>query len=359
MWILPHQLLTRWNGSTGMEGTIWELDELSRACASSLVVRSKPTRRQTWLLKLKREPWTRFLFGRIAKPSHAKYFGDWWTSLLRATPAKVSPLRGTAKELAILGSYGLGLSVQQSLFAPGEFFSRTSRAISRLDSPQSLATWKKQVIAQRGEYSLRLKLELRNSEKECLSWQTARVSRGGYTRDPGTKKERLTLEGQVKFKREWATPAANKLNGTTRADFSVSLAKQVNWATPQCHDSQAPKTPEQIAEMRERSGAGVMNLNEQVAAWPTPCLTDGSKAPKFHKGGNMRLPYSVKCDGQPAPASPSTNGNRPGQLNPDWVETLMGLPAGWTAYASAGTELSPPQQSELTENLRGDWIGKL
>jgi len=36
------------------------------------------------------------------------------------------------------------------------------------------------------------------------------------------------------------------------------------WPTPQAHDAKGPKTKEQIQSMRERTGAGVSNLNEAV-----------------------------------------------------------------------------------------------
>lgn len=41
--------------------------------------------------------------------------------------------------------------------------------------------------------------------------------------------------------------------------------------TPQAHDARGPKTPEQVAAMRARTGAGVRNLNEEVRSLlPTP-----------------------------------------------------------------------------------------
>jgi hypothetical protein len=50
--------------------------------------------------------------------------------------------------------------------------------------------------------------------------------------------------------------------------------------------------------------------------------------------------------GQAFPASHNIVGSHPGLLNPDWVEALMGLPAGWTACGSSATESCPPPQSE-------------
>jgi len=39
-----------------------------------------------------------------------------------------------------------------------------------------------------------------------------------------------------------------------------------------------------------------------------------------------------EIDGQPDQDSPNTTGKNRGQLNPAWVEQLMGLPPGWTNF---------------------------
>ena len=57
-----------------------------------------------------------------------------------------------------------------------------------------------------------------------------------------------------------------------------------------------------------------------------------------------QLARAVYHAGRQAPASHSTLGSRPALLNPDWVEALMGLPAGWTDCASSATESSPQPQ---------------
>ena len=67
----------------------------------------------------------------------------------------------------------------------------------------------------------------------------------------------------------------------------------------------------------------------------------------------------IKQAGPPVPASSSTDGSRPGSLNPRWVETLMNLPVGWTMPSCASpvtiermssdysvTVLSQQQQNE-------------
>jgi len=62
-------------------------------------------------------------------------------------------------------------------------------------------------------------------------------------------------------------------NGVVSARPKSALRRNGNgfssWPTQQAHDAQGPKTPAQIASARAR-GAGVRNLNETAAYWPTP-----------------------------------------------------------------------------------------
>jgi hypothetical protein len=157
----------------------------------------------------------------------------------------------------------------------------------------------------------------------------------------------------------WRTPSAQlieakpdgiKLIGRTPQDPQVGLADQVRaqWATPQAHDAQGPKTPEQIAAMRAK-GHGVKNLNEMVS-WATPQAKD-------HKSGH-RDPTIV----QSKQLNVEVEARATGKLNPRWVETLMGLPIGWTMPSctspqtiapmscdSSAMELCQPPQSEPSE----------
>lgn len=73
----------------------------------------------------------------------------------------------------------------------------------------------------------------------------------------------------------------------------------------------------------------IKGTNKQRSAWPTPVVTDsigsgnrnleGSKA---HAGESLT---DVVNGGQKARVNKNT-----GRLNPRWVETLMGVPVGWT-----------------------------
>lgn len=64
------------------------------------------------------------------------------------------------------------------------------------------------------------------------------------------------------------------------------------------------------------------NLRTAVAVYPTPCAQDAK---------NSTLPVSL-TDRDSIPGHLLRSGEQPGgQLNPDWVEWLMGWPVGWTS----------------------------
>jgi hypothetical protein len=92
-----------------------------------------------------------------------------------------------------------------------------------------------------------------------------------------------------------------------------------------------------------------MPLTAQVKAWATPS--------GFMNTNPAELERNSLNLGMQAVQNGAT-----GKLNPRWVETLMGLPIGWTMpsckypvtiaptnYGSSATESSQQQQSELFE----------
>lgn len=100
---------------------------------------------------------------------------------------------------------------------------------------------------------------------------------------------------------------------------------------------------------RERSGAyrrGRAPTPSEIAKmWPTPKASDykgsgptGSKAAERDLArGNLKgvVMYATPCAGDAQGTSGGNNGRSlrtdvGGQLNPEWVEWLMGFPAGWT-----------------------------
>jgi hypothetical protein len=144
-----------------------------------------------------------------------------------------------------------------------------------------------------------------------------------------------SLLGSSQAKETWWTPQVqdSKHSGTnpTANGERDLLVNQVNWATPQAHDAQGPKTPEQIAAMRAK-GYGVKNLNEQ-ACWGTPTARD-------HKSGRGNE------DRQYKELTPMVERQQSGKLNPRWVETLMGLPIGWTMPSCTSPQTIAPMSCD-------------
>jgi hypothetical protein len=172
--------------------------------------------------------------------------------------------------------------------------------------------------------------------KGSSSWPTVTANEDSY-RIGGESQQSKCLSAMARRGEmaQWHTPEAHERTHAPRkcGHGTIPLANQVIlgqaapasssslgsrqglWPTPQAHDAQGPKTPEQIAVMRAK-GHGVKNLNEQ-AQWGTPTARD-------HKSGRGNEEREYK------ELTPMVERQQSGKLNPRWVETLMGLPIGWT-----------------------------
>jgi len=82
--------------------------------------------------------------------------------------------------------------------------------------------------------------------------------------------------------------------------------------------------------MKELNRGKNFDLGMAVRMWPTPRSADAKRGPDYgatanHQGG-ANLLGAVKACGQVS-----------GQLNPTWVEWLMGFPLGWTDLEDSET----------------------
>ncbi|NBW13935.1 MAG: DNA cytosine methyltransferase [Caulobacteraceae bacterium] len=173
-----------------------------------------------------------------------------------------------------------------------------------------------------------------NTSGSRQGWWTPQVQDSKHSgTNPSSNGDRMLLVNQV----NWSTPCSRDHHPNGQADGSkTDLGNQVTkqWATPQAHDAQGPKTPEQIAAMRAK-GHGVKNLNEQ-ACWGTPTARD-------HKSGRGNEDRQFK------------ERTQSGKLNPRWVETLMGLPIGWTMPSCTSPQTIAPTSCDSSAT---EWSGK-
>jgi len=93
----------------------------------------------------------------------------------------------------------------------------------------------------------------------------------------------------------------------------------------------------------------VQTIDEkEFGSWPTPNAWDGKRGPRSAenlatKKHQISLVTAVKH-------SPTTDHQNGGQLNPTWVEWLMGWPLGWTDLKPLGMDKSLFVQQPLGES---------
>lgn len=127
----------------------------------------------------------------------------------------------------------------------------------------------------------------------------------------------------------WPTPKASDAGGTGKKGSKSAecdrkkgnLRGVVMYATPQARDYRTGQAG-RWEDKKNRS----RNLNDQIAMYPTPTgarLCGGSHAAQTLN----RIQENGHITEQEKRSMKSGNG---GQLNPEWVEWLMGFPIGWT-----------------------------
>jgi hypothetical protein len=157
--------------------------------------------------------------------------------------------------------------------------------------------------------------------------------------------------------RQGLWPTASVPNGgqTTSGRADKDTKKQVRlehavsqWATPR--SAMASMHPEYGEHWNDnRGGESIATQVWREEQWGTPTARD-------HKSGRGNNEREYK------ELTPMVERQQSGKLNPRWVETLMGLPIGWTMPSctspqtiaptscdSSAMELCLPPQSELSE----------
>ena len=293
MWIVPFTISV---SARVTVGSTWGSEQFSQHAEQWLLWRSKPSPSQTWSRRWRRESWIRALSTRICDPSMEPCFMASWISSLEASRASRSREResAVAKMMSVIS--GLTLPASLTSAFQGWSSSRTWKELSLLDAEEnaipyctmSSQNWRSEVIHRRGEYSRRLKLALHTIESECSSSPNERA--GGN--------DSLTRTGP---------PPARR---TRSFGESSTNASRLLWPTASARD------------WKDSPGMSVTRADRKGNARASDQLARAV----FH------------TNGRPRQESGSTSGSRKERLNPDWVETLMGLDVWWTDLGSWGTE---------------------
>lgn len=284
--------------------------------------------------------------GQMSQPSTGSPGADLWMSSLAGFRAKMSPRPESGPESKREQEAVSGPSSPESFakLSPDSFWLKTSGGYSQLtlagDSEQFSETWPTSGLMQGGMCYLLPPLERHTDESE--SGSSGRVGSA------------------------WPTPncadayTANLKSSQQKPGsmHSVTLAQAVQkWPTPTARDGKGSDAP---------GRQGQPSLCEAVKMWPTPRANKvgGYSSPEF----SPTLEQAVRMQGGPKWPTPRTAGmcggtgnfeqmkkleesgtiteqehrqmtaGNGGQLNPRWVEWLMGWPIGWTALDSAATE---------------------
>ena len=164
------------------------------------------------------------------------------------------------------------------------------------------------------------------------------------------------------------TPNTNGLDGGSNSRKALK-ARQLPWATPTTMDKLPPKSEQALFREMTIARPGrsqPANLRDQVSNshnWPTPlassCAGANHNSPSRNKDGAFSINLEGAVKSYPTPTACAAKGSSDasltradgrdrtndrldhnvfaqsggGQLNPDWVEWLMGWPIGWTDLA--------------------------
>ena len=375
MWIVPKTLSAFVQDTEGLN---LDLEERAWMLESSAMWRSKPSSKQTWLRRLKKDSWMTHLSTRILKPSQQKSFEEKFVASWEDIHVSRSVARESEKERKTQDTCGHtseAMSGQLDLFGA---FSKMSEVTPRWGYGESCPIWKKMVTERSSDCTQRRKQARLTNASDASSWRnyptpTALEEKyriGGNTQ---ASKNLTAMARRGELNSNWATPntmdhlpsgisGSFKESLTGRRKRSSNLREQVNpklnWPTASASDTEGGTQADRVewtqkgATIRKKNkphmtyGAKLRDAVENHENWPTPRAGNpGSRKPGT--GGKILAEEAKIHAGPPAPEKSSTSGKNHGspKLNPNWVEQLMGLPIGWTDLGYWATESSHKPQN--------------
>lgn len=284
----------------------------------------------------KRRPWHQLLSGTTCAPSTLERGVAWWISSLAARRARISPSPGSGQDLT-------GSDPASSSSTSG--FPSSARHLSSLGRtspeqlglfPVSASTLKTEAIAVPGPSFVRVTLAPLTSEPGSSSWPTPRAS---------PNENRTTTNA----------PSHGNGHGKTLADEACDRTKALLWPTATATDAKASGSALYAKTGTHNPGTTLTDAAARLRTWPTPSARDWKGTLAHDKPPRNSRPLDEEASRfglrllTTEPDGPESSPPPPGslQLNPLFVEWLMGLPLGWTDFAPLGTALCQPKPPTL------------
>ncbi|MDN7894562.1 hypothetical protein QZM93_38870 [Burkholderia cepacia] len=294
-----------------------------------------PTPKPSLSLGKTTAPFLRSRFGMTFEPLTADLGGELLTSWLAGfharTSAQQAPATGSTANEAGSGPKWLGSFAK---YSPSESKWKTAQCSLLGDSDEFSETWPRWGSMRNGECYLRpiqMPLIYGNVSGSEVMWPTPTVH-GNHNMPGASASSGWGLSSAAKL---WQTPVADdaikRTSGKWNSRGEPKLSAQVKlYPTPCAIDSGSGRVNRSpSAGAAERPTLAMM---ARKGMWPTPCASaskGSSPAALKRKSGkdrsNDRIDHAVMAsDG--------------GQLNPEWVEWLMGWPIGHTALKPLETD---------------------
>jgi hypothetical protein len=206
-----------------------------------------------------------------------------------------------------------------------------------LASMSSAGAFPARILAQRdAKRELRKTLEadfgpksyvwLANFDQNSFVWRTSQICLEALLNGQG--------DGLAEYSETWPSSGLMR-NGKTyqRQHWALLIVENESGLFPTPLKNEAGKSEHTLNLVK--SGKSQMTLDRFVRLWPTPTKRDW-------KGG--RKPETLKASGRGFSntlGDALTTIGEFGQLNPEWVEWLMGFPTGHTELPLSETQSSP------------------
>lgn len=329
IWIIPQSLTSA--SALATAASTSDCIAASRICEQSLMRRSKRSRASCYLREWKAGRLTRLRSGLMSGLSRGNNFASAWISSQAAIRASRSQAPGSDSAEKTLATYGPTSQMEFQFCDPGSASLKTSKDTLASDSERSSSTWASLVTRRRGEYSARLRSARLTNASGSSSWPTVTANEDSY-RIGGNSQQSKCLSAMAR-RGEMSGPVAPAIP-------SSDGSRPASWATPEAKN--------QVGYQVWQDGTKWPKLGSQVQAWATPRPPNGGQTTSGAKDKQSKRQVLLQHQ-------------TGGKLNPRWVETLMGLPVGWTmpscaspvipesmSYASSETASSPQLPSELS-----------